>query len=273
MRLREAATQVTERLAAAGVPDARFEAELLAREAGGVDRAAYYAGAEAADGAMERLEALVARREQREPGAFITGTREFYGRAFVVGPGVLVPRPETEMLVDVALEELRERPESVVVDVGTGSGCVAVSVAAEAPGARVAGIDVSRAALRYAAANARRHAPQTALLLGDLASLVIRADIVLANLPYIPGSEIDALEPEVSQWEPRMALDGGPDGLSLIRRLIADCGRRLRPRVLALEVGFGQASEVGIMARAAGATIELRPDLAGIDRIVIARWR
>ncbi|WP_322794897.1 peptide chain release factor N(5)-glutamine methyltransferase [Tepidiforma sp.] len=272
MNAREVAAAATARLKAAGLADAQFEAEVLAREAAGISRAAYFAGAVLDGPARERLSAWVARREQREPLAYITGYREFYGRRFAVGPGALIPRPETELLVEVTLREIRQGGTRAVLEVGTGTGAVAVSIAAEEPNARVIATEVSREALRYARLNAAAHAPQVQLVLGDLAAGVRRADVVVANLPYIPSGEIDALEPEVSRWEPRVALDGGDDGLSLIRALIADCARRLRPRLLALEVGFGQAAAVAALGEAEGATASVMNDLAGIERVVCLRW-
>jgi len=275
VNLRTAASDAAGRLEAAGIgrSDAAFEAELLAREAAGVSRAQFFTGVELAPGAALKLDAWLARREDREPVPYITGHREFYGREFAVGPGVLVPRPETELLVDLALRELDADPRAVIAEAGTGSGAVAVSVAAERPEASVVATDVSHAALAFALANARRWAPRTELLAGDLLTAIGRADVVLANLPYIPTWEIEALEPEVSRWEPRVALDGGGDGFELIRRLVADSSERLKPRLLALEVGFGQAEAVADIARQHGAEPWSVKDLAGIDRIVCAGWR
>lgn len=272
MNAREIAGAAARRLEAAGLEDARFEAEVLVREAAGISRAAYFAGAVLDGEARERLERWVARRERREPLAYITGWREFYGRRFAVGRGVLVPRPETELLVDVGLDAVRGGRGAVVLEVGTGSGAVAVSVAAEAPEATVIATELSPEALRFAALNAAAHAPGVQLVRCDLAAAVRRADVVLANLPYVPSGEIDALEPEVSAWEPRVALDGGDDGLQLIRRLIRDCAERLRPQLLALEVGFGQADAVAAAGRSLGAAASTLPDLAGIDRVVCLRW-
>jgi len=269
---RQLAGQSVKQLSAAGVDDPKFEAELLAREAGGVSRAAYFAGAELDAAAQARFEGWLARRVQREPMPYITGSREFYGRAFAVGTGVLVPRPETELLVDLALAELDSEPSAVVCEVGTGSGAVAVSVAAERPAARVVATEISEEAIGFARKNALAHAPQLGLLLGDLAAPIRTADVVLANLPYIPTWEIDALEPEVSRWEPRVALDGGGDGFALIRRLVADCAERLHPRLLALEVGYGQAADVASILAEYGRTAWFVKDLAGIDRIVCTRW-
>jgi len=270
---RAAAQSAVPKLAAAGIEDAGFEAELLARTAAGISRAAYFAGAPLAPVDRERFEDWVGRRTAREPAPYITGEREFYGRPFAVGPGVLVPRPETELLVELALAELDREPGLVVLEVGTGSGAVAVSIAAERPSATIIATEVSPAAAAFATANAARHAPGVQVVLADLAAPLGRAEIVLANLPYIPTWEIDALEPEVSKWEPRVALDGGDDGFALIRRLIDDCAGRLRPRLLALEVGFGQAATVEGILRAAGAEPWAVKDFAGIDRIVCARWR
>jgi release factor glutamine methyltransferase len=270
---RQAAAEAAGRLAAAGVPDARFEAELLARESSGLSRAEFFAGAELSSKAAATFQQAVERRGAREPAPYITGHREFFGREFAVGSGVLVPRPETELLVELALAELDVEPGAVILEVGTGSGAVAISVAAERPNASVFATEISPAAMAFAAANTSTHAPRMGLLLGDLASPVEHADVVLANLPYIPTWEIEALEPEVSKWEPRVALDGGTDGFVLIRRLIHDCAHRLRPRLLALEVAFGQAADVREILAGYGREAWFVKDLAGIDRIVCARWR
>lgn len=271
MNTAEAARDARERLAAAGVPDAAFEAELLVRTAAGLTRAQFFAGRPFPDDARGELEALLTRRLQREPAAHLIGVREFYELAFEVGRDVLVPRPETELLVELALAEARSG--EVIIDVGTGSGAIAVATARHLAGrAMVTATDVSPAALAYARRNARRNGANVAFARADLLAPFARADIVLANLPYIPAGEIDQLEPEVSRWEPRVALDGGADGFALIRRLVADCGERLRPRLLALEVGYGQAAEVARIVAAAGFAVELVPDLAGIDRLVVGRW-
>lgn len=273
MTARDSARYAADLLGTAGIADAHFEGELLTREASGLTRSAYHLDPPLTMESSQRFEDWLARRTAtREPLAYITGHREFYGRDFAVGPGVLIPRPETELLVELALAELRQAPDAVVVDVGTGSGAIGASIAAEAPGARVVATDVSAAALRIARTNAARHAPQTALILGDLLSPVWQADIVLANLPYIPTCEIEALEPEVSRWEPRIALDGGQDGFALIRRLVDDCGARLRPRLLAIEVGFGQAAPLCREVSARGLAPTVVKDLAGIDRVVCLRW-
>lgn len=267
----------------AHVPEATFEAEYLVRHAAGIDRAAYFAGAEVGPDAVTRAEESACRRLRREPSPYITGTREFYGLAFLVTSHVLIPRPETELLVEVGLREARAMGTPLVVDVGTGSGCVAVALALNtlttlntsntARPRGVVGVDISRGALAVAGANAARLGAKVDFVRSDLAVAVRRADIVLANLPYVPTHAIAGLCEEVSGWEPRLALDGGTDGLALVRRLIDDCGARLRPRLLALEVGFAQAAAVSAYAEARGGAVETVDDLAGIPRVVCARWR
>jgi release factor glutamine methyltransferase len=274
MRARDAAAEAARALAAAGVEEPRFEAEYLARTVAGVSRAAYFAGAELPAERVAGFRELVLRRTRREPAAYLVGHREFRGLDFVVGPGVLVPRPETELLVDLALAEAPpDGGRFDVVDVGTGSGCVATSVALEAQGARVIATEVSDIAIEVARRNALALGADVAFVRGDLATAVARADVVLANLPYIPSGEVAALQPEVSGWEPTVALDGGTDGLDLIRRLVDDCATRLRPRLLALEVGYGQAQVVAEYVTQSGASALLVRDFADIDRVVCARWR
>jgi release factor glutamine methyltransferase len=272
---RSFARDLAPRLKAAGVPDALFEAELITRAAGGLSRAQYLAGEALDDEAERRARSLADRRLQREPTAYVTGYREFYGRLFRVTPDVLIPRPETELLVDVVLAELREVPSAVVADVGTGSGCIATSIALERPkGGRTIAIDRSVAALAVATENARHHRAAVACVLGDLAAPLRQADIIVANLPYIPSAEIADLQREVRDWEPRIALDGGIDGLALVRRLVEDCASRLRPSFLALEIGLGQAQEVADLLQSRGdGAMEIHKDLAGIERVVTARWR
>jgi release factor glutamine methyltransferase len=277
MRARDAAREAAPRLARAGIEDADIEAELLAREAGGLSRARYLAGGELREQEIIRFHELVARRLQREPAAYILGMREFYGLEFEVTPDALVPRPETELLVELALApgpspDFAGVGGTVIVDVGTGTGCVAIAVALQRPDVRVVATDVSRAALAVARRNRERNGARVEFVLGDLATAVGRADIVLANLPYIPSDEVQALEPEVRDFEPLVALDGGPDGMTFIRRLVDDCASRLRPSLLGLEVAYGQAREVEAYVRSKGMVTEVVKDLAGIERVVCGRW-
>ncbi len=273
MSARSEAARIAKCLTTAGVADSLFEAELLTRAAAGISRPQFFADPELTPAVSRRLDELAERRSAREPFAYITGHREFYGLEFMVSPATLIPRPETELLVEAALEELRRSPQATVVDIGTGSGAIAVAVAVHAPGASVTGVDISRHALSVARVNSQTHGATVNLFRGNLATAVAAADVILANLPYIPSTDIAGLEPEVRDWEPRLALDGGPDGLRLVRQLITDCGVRLRPRLLALELGIGQAARVARMAGQHGAQASVRRDLAGIERVVCLRWQ
>jgi release factor glutamine methyltransferase len=271
MSARAIARDVAGRLKHMSGDQAAIEAEVLVRHATGLTRIEFYRDAPveaaAVDGLMER-------RLAGEPTAYITGTREFFGLEFAVSSAVLIPRPETELLVELALAELAARPNATVLDVGTGSGCIAVAIAAQraGPGPTVMS-DASLSALAVARGNAGRHGVRCGAVQAHLASAVAAADIVVANLPYVRACDIDGLAPEIRDWEPRLALDGGPDGLRLVRELADDCGQRLRPGAIFLEVGMGQANEVAALLAAAGAaSVRLHRDLAGIERVVAGRW-
>lgn len=272
MRARAAAREAAAALDKAGITDAAFEGEFLVRQATGMTRAAFFADPELSPAEREAVERLLERRLQREPAAYIAGKREFFGLEFELSPAVLVPRPETELLVEGVIAELQRNEGAKVVDIGTGSGCIAVSVARHVPAARVVATDISGDALSVAQRNARRHSAAIQFVRADLAAAIGHADVVVANLPYIPSDEVAELEPEVRFWEPAVALDGGGDGLALVRRLIDDCAKRLRPRLLGLEVGFGQAQAAAEYASSAGAVAEITRDLAGIERHVWCRW-
>lgn len=226
----------------------------------------------AADAA--RFAELLERAAAGEPLAQLTGEREFYGLPFTITPDVLIPRPETEALVDVALKWAGERglDTPCIVDVGTGSGAIAVTLAVKLPGARVTAVEISEPAIRVAKMNAERHSvsDRVGFVLGSLLdALAGPFDVIAANLPYINQEEIAALD--VGRWEPRVALDGGPDGLSLIRRLLEQAPSRLAPGgLVALEMGYDQGPRVVALCREAfpGADVTLLPDLAGLDRIV-----
>jgi release factor glutamine methyltransferase len=271
------------RLARAGVESARLDAELLIAAAAGVSRATLIAGGVEIDAPLaERFERMAARREAREPLAYIVGYREFFSLEFVVREGVLIPRPETETVVEAALDFLRERPAARVLDLGTGSGAIAIAIAANAPAARIFALEISKVSLEVAADNARRHrfADRIAFLQGDcFAALVDQApqfdpfDLIVSNPPYIGEPEFAALAPEVRDFEPRVALDGGCDGMDFYRRIAVGLARWLAPGgEVILEVGAGQADAVEAMMRAAGSAVSARRrDLAGIDRVVRAR--
>jgi release factor glutamine methyltransferase len=268
-----------ETLAAAGIATARVDAEWLLAGVLGVGR--FDAGL-AADGALPaalaaRFEAAVRRRARREPLQRILGWEAFRGLRIRLTGDVLVPRPETEMLVEWALELLPpaagRRP--LAVDVGTGSGCIACAVAAERPDADVIAVDRSPAAAAVARANAAALGlgARVRVVAGDLLEPfgTARADLVVSNPPYIPSAALAGLEPEVREHEPRAALDGGPDGLALIRRIIGAAPATLRVSgALVLETaGPAQAGEAARLMRAAGfAGLATRADLAGVERFV-----
>lgn len=265
------------RLAALGIPDAGLEAEVLLRDVLGVDRAGLLSclGSDLDPDAACRAEAMLARRLDRTPLAYLLGYSEFYGLRLRVTQSTLVPRQETELLVDLALERVAAsagRPVEVA-DVGTGSGAIAVAVAAHAPSARVHAIDVDPGALAVAAENVRVHGltGRVTLGVGDLLDILPGpVDLIVSNPPYIPNAAMDGLAPEVLR-EPRIALDGGPDGLAVTRRLLARAPAYLRPfgRVV-VEISPEQAQRAAALARRAfpDARVRVVPDLMGHDRAV-----
>jgi release factor glutamine methyltransferase len=271
-RRRELGDWATRELAAAGCVSARAEADWLLEEA--VDE--------------ESLRAMVARRVAGEPLQYVIGWAPFGPLRLVVGPGVFVPRPETEGLADRAATRLRSRPEPpegsgeprggarvrpIAVDVCTGSGAIACFLAAEVPGARVLATELDPGALAWARRNADRYGVE--LLAGDLdeplpAALAGRVDVLCANVPYVPSGAIATLPTDVRDHEPRLALDGGPDGLDVLRRLVARAGHWLAPGGgLLCEIGEDQA-ETGVALLTAAGLVEVavHPDLVGRDRIL-----
>ena len=270
------------RLAQAGVKEPRLEAELLLMAALGADRTALYANLQdiAPDGSADALEPLTRRRTRREPAAHVIGKREFYGREFLVGPGVFIPRPETETLVEQALRVAAAMDGApTIADVCCGSGAIGITLAAELPRATVFAIDVDPAARLATRENAERLgvAGRVRVMEGDLlAPLPAPVDIIAANPPYIPSKQIPGLAPEVKGYEPRRALDGGADGMDVLRRLLADAPPYLKPGgALLAELDPAQAPEARALAEAAfpGAAVSVAPDLAGLDRVLVVRTR
>lgn len=278
--LSAALSQTAARLAEAGIPDARHEARLLLGAATGLTKTAMIAEPRrsVAEAEARRLQAMLARRAEREPLSRILGWREFWSLRFALGPDTLDPRPDSETLVAAALEWAtvgagKARPWQVL-DLGTGSGCLLLALLSELPRAEGLGIDLSAGALATAAANAE------ALGLGQRArfargdwghNLGERFDIVLCNPPYIPAEEIAGLEPEVARFDPRLALAGGPDGLAAYRRLAEELPALVSPMGRGfIEVGAGQADAVeAILAGAGLSPIGRRSDLAGRPRCLI----
>lgn len=255
---------------------ASLDAQLLLAFALGVDRAYLLAHPEHVLTAAQaqQVAALVQRRATGEPIPYITGVRAFYDRDFEVTPAVLIPRPETELLLERALHFTAQHPGAAVVDVGTGSGALAVTLAALTPTATVCATDISPAALAVARRNAARHQAPVTFYEGDLLQPLIerglRVDVVMANLPYIASAELPALA--VSRHEPHLALDGGADGLDLIRRLLDQLPSVGKPGALVLlEIGADQGPAALALVRAAvePAALDLVSDYAGLDRIVV----
>ncbi len=259
--------------------DSRLEAEALLRHVLGWDRARFFASLRdpVDGGALGRMEALLRRRAGGEPLAYVVGSREFYGLDFHVDPRVLVPRPETELLVDAAIEYAGGRRGDGAVsicDVGTGSGAIAVALAAHLPGAIVYATDSSVGALEVAALNAERHGvlDRVRLVECDLLDGVPGpVDVIVSNPPYVRSSEIPTLQREV-RWEPRAALDGGPDGMAVMRRLFERAPAFLRPGgFMAVEIDPRQRGAALGMAKAAfgGASVACSDDLAGRPRAIV----
>jgi release factor glutamine methyltransferase len=263
-----------------GIPGPRREAELLLSHALGMERLQLYLAHDRPmnEAELATLRELVRRRGAREPLAWILGTQAFHAIDLVVEPGVLVPRPDTETLVDAFLAAVPvDEPGPIyVADVGCGSGAIGLAVAHARPAVRLYAIDIDDTPLRVTKRNVEALGlkDRVAVLRGDLLDPVPadrRIDWVLSNPPYIPSRGIDALEPEVSRWEPRRALDGGADGLEPYRRLVPQAARRAH-RGLFLEVGHDQAGRVTDLLRRAGFIhLQTHADLTGIPRVVSGR--
>ena len=272
----------TEYLAKHGSTSPRLDAELLLAHALGVRRIDLYLlyDRPLREPELGATRDLIRRRASGEPVAYITGVREFYNRAFAVTPAVLIPRPETETLVEVALRRLRELPggaQLAAADLGTGSGCIAVTLAAELPDLRVTATDASAAALAVARGNAVTHEvdQRVTFLEGDWAHpLPTPVDLVVCNPPYVTGEELAAADRDVRDFEPRLALDGGSDGLDAYRALLASLHGAVRPgATVLLEIDPRRAGLVADAVRAEfdGARISFHEDLTRRDRVLEAR--
>lgn len=297
MRLRDLVDGARRRLEAAGIPraEAALDVELLARDVLGWDRATWIARRDDDERSVDdrtvstrglgafaaSFEALVARRVKREPMAYIRGTQEFYGREFLVGPGVLIPRPETELVVQEALAAARTPGRTVlrIADVGTGSGILPITLALELQGPRFTATDISTEALTIARGNAAAHQVSSRIAFVETPYLTGVAgpfDLVVSNPPYVRAAEAAALQPEVRDHEPAEALFGGDDGLRDIRAVIDAAGRALAPGgTLVMECGYGQSRAVKQLVEAGGAltVAHVRHDLQDHPRVVVATRR
>lgn len=247
------------RLTAAGVDNPRLDVRVLWAAAGGD---------------VARFQSFIARRETSEPVAYITGHREFWSLDFVVGPGVLIPRPDTETMIEAVLKAFPDKSASLnVLDLGTGSGCILAAVLSEYPNATGLGIDAAEEPLRIAAANTARFGTRAEIRSGNWdANLDDAYDIVLSNPPYIPTGDIATLAPDVRQFEPHAALDGGTDGLDAVRALAPALKRLLKtPFGMGfVEIGIGQGEQASTIFAAAGLVVKtVAEDLSGVPRIVI----
>lgn len=270
------------RLGEAGLDSARHDAELLLAAVLGTDRLSLYVEPKRpVDGeAAARYLELIDRRAGHEPVQYILGWEEFRGLRLTVTPDVLIPRPETEGLVERALELLAGLDHAVVADVGTGSGAIACALAAARPDLELLAVDQSLGALAVASDNVRTLglASRVRLLAGDLfgplASLRGSLDMVVANPPYLPAMTLGSLPAEVARFEPRLALDGGPDGMRVLRRLIAEAPAHLRPGGwLIMEIGEEQAGALASLMAAEGfSAIGARRDLRGVERYIEGCW-
>ncbi|MGH2348356.1 MAG: peptide chain release factor N(5)-glutamine methyltransferase [bacterium] len=289
MTVREAFLWGREHLAAAGSSEAAVEAELLLRRAAGWDRAGLYTRWESplADSSWSAYRALLDERAAGRPVHYVLGAREFMGLSFRVDERGLIPRPETEVLVETVLDFLAgprtpdSEPRPIVVDVGTGSGCIAISVAYYAPEARVLATDISPAALELADENARRHgvAGRIRFHCGDALDplpdeLAGRVDVIASNPPYVAEALAATLPREIRDYEPPVAVVAPGDGLGMHRLLAASARRWLRPGgLLAMEVGAGQAAAICEVLQPGYGEVEVFADYGGIDRVVCGRLR
>jgi release factor glutamine methyltransferase len=275
----EALREASRILEGAGVPEARREAGSLLSFVLGKDRTFLISHSEdPIDDSLDRLREFVERRAAGEPLQYITGVQDFYGREFRVTPDVLIPRPETELLVEAALD-VNSRNDALICDVGTGSGCIAVTLLCELPGARAVAVDKSPAALEIARLNAAKQAvaDRVVFVVSDCFDALDhnehQFDLIVSNPPYVAEAALAGLQREVRDHEPRLALSPGPDGLSIIRRLLTAAPAYLKPGGhLLMEIGFDQGEAVrSLVDEAVWTLLEVRPDLQCIPRIVILR--
>jgi release factor glutamine methyltransferase len=271
-------------LSHAGLESHRLDAEVLLGHVLGMEKGQLYVNGDApiSAGHEAKFSELLLRRSRREPAAYITGHKEFWSLDFVVTPAVLIPRPETELLVEVALQsvgQLASESPVKVLDIGTGSGAISVCLAKEQAAAQIFAVDISRVALDVARLNAQRHgvADRIRFLPGDLFAPVKPQsetfDLIVSNPPYIRTGELPMLAPEIREWEPTLALDGGADGIDSYRRIIGEGHKYLAPAgAIVLEIGADMASAVADLFSRCGCygPASVHQDYAGKDRVIAA---
>jgi release factor glutamine methyltransferase len=272
----EAVQAGAERLVRSGVPDPQKDARWLMSAALAIPRSRLLAASADPidDAALTTFLQMIEARSRRQPVAQITGRREFWGREFLVTGDVLDPRPETETLVEIALESVP--PAARILDLGTGSGVLIVTLLAERADATGIAVDIDPAALQVAAANAARHSVERRVIFrqSDWAKAVDgRFDLIVSNPPYVPADTVAALDPEVRDWEPRHALTAGPSGLEAYERIAGNLDRLMAPSGTALfEIGFDQGNSVATVFRNSGfGAVDVHSDLSGRDRVVSVR--
>jgi len=274
VNLRQALEQARRVLADNNIEDASLEGDLLLRHVLGISRTQLYLDLdhELSPTHEAAFNHLIERRLQGEPSAYITGHREFYGLDFHVDRSVLIPRPESELLVEKAISLAQNRAISTIADIGTGCGAIAISLAMNLPEAKIYASDISASALDVARSNCQRHGviDRIHLIQGDmLEPLPEPVDLIIANLPYVRKSELPRTGP--LSFEPVLALNGGPDGIAEIKRLSLQTGEKLRPGgYLLLEIGLGQKKAIDALLRKAfpSAQVEIASDFGGIERVV-----
>jgi release factor glutamine methyltransferase len=272
----------------ASLPNPRQEADLLVSHVIKANRLQLYLNPEdiVSASSYEKAQKLFEQRAAGVPTQYLLGIQEFWGLEFVVTPDVLIPRPETEVLVEEVLRLVKDQPVSgsrPIVDLGTGSGCIAITLAKSLPGVQMMATDISRNALTIARGNARRLGVhrQCTFVHGNLLEFLAKRDgnrvnMIISNPPYIPSDELETLAAEVKDHEPRLALDGGPDGLDLCRRIIQESPDRLVPGgTLIMEIGWKQSRTLSewINHQDLPWEFEFKKDLAGIERVIILRKR
>lgn len=276
----EALQTASDELDRAGVPEARKEARSLLAHVLDVDWAVFITNPDKpmAESSLSRFQELVSRRTTGEPAQYITGIQDFYGRRFEVTPDVLIPRPETEGLVETVLPLLSVASPVSICDVGTGSGCIAITILCENGFAHAVGVDISEAALEVAKRNAKAHnvANRISFIKSDCFDAFTHDktfDLIVSNPPYVSARVLSGLQREVRDHEPRVALTPGDDGLAVINRLITDAPRFLKPEGhLVIEIGFDQSESIAALVdRTVWQLMDIVPDLQQIPRIVVLK--